>query len=91
MSVCGGKVVKAAATGGKYVKDITISYASSKEDSQKELGDDFVILDQDFNEGKSGSSWIGYTTTDDPEEAIRDIKVELMSGGGTPSQNMRRS
>lgn len=80
MTVSGGKVVKAAAAGGKYVKDIAISYASSKEDAQKELGDDFVILDQDFNKGMSGSSWIGYTTTDDPEEAIRDIKVELMNG-----------
>ncbi|MEE3467068.1 MAG: hypothetical protein VZQ83_01380 [Eubacterium sp.] len=86
MSVCGGKAAKAAAAGGKYVKDITISYASSKEDAQKELGDDFVILDQDFNKGKSGSSWIGYTTTDDPEQAIRDIKVELMSGGYSVSE-----
>ena len=85
--VCGGVRIqgvmpeaKAATDQGKFVKDIAISYASSKDEAQKELGDDYIILDQDFNEGLSGSSWIGYTTTDDPEEAIRDIKAEKMSG-----------
>ena len=88
--VCGGvriqgvtsevKVAKAASDQGKYVKDIVISYASSKEKAEKELGSDYIVLDKNFNDGMSGDSWIGYSTTDDADEAIKDIKAMPMDG-----------
>ncbi len=89
-SACGGiriqgvtpeaKEARAAQSQGKYVRSLAISYASSKEKAQEELGEEYTILDQNFNEGMKGDSWIGYTTTDDPDDAIRDIKVENMTG-----------
>lgn len=88
-SVCGVRIqgvtpevknAKAAEDKGKYVKDIVISYASSKEKAEKELGSDYIVLDKNFNDGMSGNSWIGYTTTDDAGEAIKDIKAMPMDG-----------
>ena len=89
-SVCGGvrihgvtpevKEALAAGNTGKYVKNIMISYASSKEDAEKELGEDYIVLDKNFNDGMSGDSWIGYSTTDDADIAIKDIKAMPMDG-----------
>ncbi len=89
-SVCGGvrihgvtpevKEAQAAGNTGKYVSDIVISYASSKEKAEKELGPDYIVLDKNFNDGMSGNSWIGYTTTDNENEAITDIKAMPMDG-----------
>ena len=89
-SVCGGvrihgvtpevKEAQAAGSTGKYVKDIMISYASTKEKAEQELGSDYIVLDRNFNEGMSGNSWIGYSTTDDEDEAITDIKAMPMDG-----------
>ena len=83
-SVCGGirvqREAKAVESKGKYVKDIVISYASSKEKAEKELGSDYTVLDKNFNDGMSGDSWIGYSTTDDADEAIKDIKAMPMDG-----------
>ena len=90
-SVCGGiriqgvtpevKTAKAAESeGGAFVKDIVISYASSKKKAEQELGPDYIVLDKNFNDGMSGNSWIGYTTTDDEDEAITDIKAMPMDG-----------
>ena len=88
--VCGGvriqgvmpeaKAAKAASDKGKYVKDIVISYASSKEKAEKELGQDYIVLNRNFNDGMSGDAWIGYSTTDNENEAIRDIKAMPMDG-----------
>ena len=84
-SVCGGvhikgvmpqsSVAKAATENKEFVRDVSISYASTRDEAQKELGDEYTIL-----ENKVGESWVGYTTTDDPDMAIRDIKVQSMSG-----------
>ena len=89
-SVCGGvrihgvtpevKEAQAARNTGKYVSDIVISYASSKKKAEQELGSDYIVLDKNFNDGMSGNSWIGYTTTDDEDEAITDIKAMPMDG-----------
>ena len=89
-SVCGGvrihgvtpeaKQSKAAESGGRYVKDIKISYASSKQKAENELGSDYTVLDKNFNEGMSGDSWIGYSTTDDANQALKDIKAMPMDG-----------
>ena len=84
-SVCGGirikgvtpevKETKAASAAEPFIDDIAISYASSREEAQNELGDEYTIL-----ENKVGECWVGYTTTDDQDAAIRDIKVQSMSG-----------
>ncbi len=90
LSVCGdirvpgrsntASVSKAAANTGKYLKDIRISYASSRDAAGEELGEEYTILDRDFNKGKSSPVWIGYSTTDNPDIAITDIKVMDMNG-----------
>ena len=89
-SVCGGvrihgvlpivKEAQAAETTGKYVLDVKISHKSSKEEAEKELGSDYIVLDKDFNDGMSGHSWIGYSTTDNADFAIKDMKVMGMDG-----------
>ena len=89
-SVCGGvrihgvtpdeKEAQAAETTGKYVRDVKISHKSSKEEAENELGSDYIVLDKDFNDGMSGHSWIGYSTTDNADFAIKDMKVMGMDG-----------
>ena len=80
MSVCAGvritteKVSRAAETP-QYVSVIKVSNASDKKGAQKELGDDFTILDTDFGKSAGKHAWIGYQTTDNPNLAITDIKV----------------
>ena len=73
-------VAKAAETQGRYVSDIRISHAATKEEAGKELGEDYTVLDKDFNEGMGSHSWIGYSTTDDADLAITDIKLQRMNG-----------
>ena len=94
-SVCGGVCIHgvtpeakkslAADTTGKYVKDIKISHKSSKDEAEKELGPDYTVLDRNFNKGMSGDSWIGYSTTNDPDLAITDIKAMGMDGNFSES------
>ena len=89
-SVCGGVRIhgvspivneaQAAETTGKYVLDVKISHKSSKEEAENELGSDYIVLDKDFNDGMSGHSWIGYSTTDNADFAIKDMKVMGMDG-----------
>ncbi|MBQ4462915.1 MAG: hypothetical protein II915_00710, partial [Eubacterium sp.] len=79
------KVAKAAETSGRYVADILVSHKESKEEAEKELGEEYTVLDRDFNEGMSGHSWIGYTTTDDADMAIKDLKVMGMDGNYSES------
>ena len=74
------RVARAAESQGKYIQSVRISYASTRDEAQKEFGSEYTVLDYDFNNGMSSHSWIGYTTTDNPEDAIRDIKIEEMSG-----------
>ena len=90
VSVCGGvrihgvtpkvKEAQAAEAQGKYVSSIMISNASSKQNAEKELGDEYTVLDTDFGKSAGTHAWIGYTTSDDPEMAITDIKVMDMEG-----------
>ena len=76
-------VVAHAATENdkEYVSSIVISYSDTYEGAQKELGDEYTVLDKDFNDGMSSHAWIGYSTTDDEDMAITDIKVMNMNGG----------
>ena len=70
------RVARAAESQGKYIQSVRISYASTRDEAQKEFGSEYTVLDYDFNNGMSSHSWIGYTTTDNPEDAIRDIKIK---------------
>lgn len=79
------RISKAAESSGRYVADIMVSHRESKEAAQEELGEEYTILDRDFNEGMSGHSWIGYTTTDDADMAIKDLKVMGMDGNYSES------
>ena len=54
--------------------------SQSREEAQAELGDEYTLMSTNFGQKNNGFTWIGYTTTDNPEYAIRDIKVESMSG-----------
>ncbi len=90
VSVCGGvqihgvtpdmKEAKAAETTGKYISDVRVSHKSSKAEAEQELGPDYTVLDKDFNDGMSGHAWIGYSTTDNADFAITDMKVMGMDG-----------
>ena len=71
---------RAAEIGGKYVSSIVISNKSSKKDAEKELGDEYTVIDADFGKSADTHAWIGYTTTDNEDEAIRDIKAMDMLG-----------
>ena len=89
-TVCGGiriwgvtpdvKEAKAAETTGKYISDVRVSHKSSKAEAEQELGPDYTVLDKDFNDGMSGHAWIGYSTTDNADFAITDMKVMGMDG-----------
>ena len=79
------RISKAAESSGRYVADIMVSHRESKEAAQEELGEEYTILDRDFNEGMSGHSWIGYTTTNDADMAIKDLKVMGMDGNYSES------
>ena len=65
---------------GKYVSSIAVSYASNIENAKKDLGDEYTVIDTDFGKSSSTHAWIGFTTTDDPNMAIRDIQVMDMFG-----------
>ncbi len=83
--VPGAGRVRAAESAGKYISDMVISYADSKEKAEEELGEEYTVLDVDLNNGNSGHTWLGYSTTDDKDMAIRDIKVMDMNGGFSTS------
>lgn len=69
---------------GKYIKDVAIGTRSKKDDALKDLRDNgYQVLDCDLNKGCSKSSnyiYLGYTTTDDPREAITDLLVVRDNG-----------
>ena len=73
------ETAKAAETG-KYISKIVISNQSDKQAAEMELGDEYTVLDTDFGKSADTHAWIGFATTDDPGQAITDIKVMDMYG-----------
>ena len=65
-----------------YVKDLKIIYADSEKDAEKQLPDGYQLVPGNINAetGELGV-YICYSTTDNPDEAITDIKVMHESGG----------
>lgn len=68
-----------------YVKSIKLAQAKTKNEAKAILEEEgYIFLDGNLNEGTDQDGvWIGYTTTDDPNEAIYDMKVMNMKGGFT--------
>ena len=78
-----------AATGnqGKYIKEVILSYGNTEEEAHKWLTDNgYEVLNYNLNEGANDSFsteravYLGYKTTDDPDEAITDMKLMNMRG-----------
>ena len=66
----------------EYIKDIKLIYSNSSDEAKKQLPSGYKLLDGNINAstGREGV-YICYSTTDNPEEAITDIKVMHESGG----------
>ena len=65
-----------------YVEDLKIIYADSEKEAKEQLPDGYQLVPGNINDGTGELGvYICYSTTDDPEEAITDIKVMHESGG----------
>ena len=65
-----------------YVKDLKIIYADSEKEAEEQLPDGYELVPGNINAetGELGV-YICYSTTDNPDEAITDIKVMHENGG----------
>ncbi len=80
--------VPAASSKKTYVKDMIISYGNTANEAKTWLTNNgYEILDYDLNEGADDtfsskrSVYLGYTTTNNAEEAITDMRLMNMKGG----------
>ena len=78
----------AASSKATYIKDVVISYGSTEDEAKNWLTDNgYEVLDYNLNEGADDlisskrAVYLGYTTTEDPEEAVTDMKLMNMKGG----------
>ena len=80
--------VFAASSKQTYIKDVVLSYGKTAAEAKDWLTKNgYEILDYDLNEGAddvfstSRAVYLGYTTTDNAEEAITDMRLMNMKGG----------
>ena len=80
--------VLAASSKKTYIKDVVISYGKTADEAKAWLTDNgYEVLDYDLNEGADDTFstaravYLGYTTTDDADEAITDMRLMNMKGG----------
>ena len=78
----------AASSKATYIKDVIISYGSTEDEAKNWLTENgYEILDYNLNEGADDlisskrAVYLGYTTTEDAEEAVTDMKLMNMKGG----------
>ncbi len=78
----------AASSKATYIKDVVISYGDTEEEAKNWLTENgYEILDNNLNEGADDlisskrAVYLGYTTTNDAEEAITDMRLMNMKGG----------
>ena len=78
----------AASSKATYIKDVVISYGSTEDEAKNWLTENgYEVLDHNLNEGADDlisskrAVYLGYTTTEDPEEAVTDMKLMNMKGG----------
>ncbi len=81
--------VSAASSSGKtYVKEMILSYGNTEDDAKNWLTDNgYTVLNYNLNEG-ADDTWstkravyLGYTTTNDVDEAVTDMRLMNMKGG----------
>ena len=66
----------------RYIRDIKLIYADSVDEAKGQLPEDYSLLENNLNEGTGELGvYICYSTTENPDEAITDIKVMHESGG----------
>ena len=80
--------VFAASSKNTYIKDVVLSYGKTAAEAKDWLTKNgYEILDYDLNEGADDTFstaravYLGYTTTNDAEEAITDMRLMNMKGG----------
>ena len=78
----------AASNQVTYLKDVVLSYGKTADEAKAWLTENgYEILDYDLNEGADDTFstaravYLGYTTTDNAEEAITDMRLMNMKGG----------
>ena len=75
----------ATATSNKkeYIKDVKLVYAESLSEAKKNLPEGYKLLDSDLNKGTGSDNkvYFIYSTTENPDEAVTDIKMMNMKGG----------
>jgi hypothetical protein len=78
----------ATGSGGKYIKEVIISYGDTADEAKAWLTENgYEVLDKNLNEGADDTFstaravYLGYTTTNDANEAITDMKLMNMKGG----------
>ena len=78
----------AASSKKNYIKDVIISYGKTADEAKAWLTDNgYEIFDYDLNKGADDTFstaravYLGYTTTDDANEAVTDMRLMNMKGG----------
>ncbi len=75
-----------------YIGDIIVAIASDGESARNELikrDTKTYVFDQDLSENQSFSTYIGYSLTTDPKEAIKDIRIAPNVGQNQQSNTIR--
>ena len=72
-----------AKTSTLYVKDVKLIYAESIGEAKKHVPEGYKLLEQDLNAGTDTDNgvYFAYATTENPNEAVTDIKMMNMNGG----------
>ncbi len=80
--------VFAASSKKTYIKDVVLSYGKTASEAKAWLTENgYEVLDYDLNEdaddtfSTARAVYLGYTTTDDPEQAVTDMRLMNMKGG----------
>lgn len=72
----------AKGSGGKYVSDVYAAYADNGDSAKKILEEKgYTPVKGDLNEGGKTYVMMGYKTTDNKDDAIRDLAVMNSNGG----------
>ncbi len=82
------EAVKMAVTEGKYLKELRVASADSEDKAKSLLTESgYTVIDQNVNKdadvlmSSKKAVYIGYTTTDNITEAVRDVSLMNTNGG----------
>ena len=66
-----------------YIQDVKLIYADSLQKAKNSVPEGYTLIEEDLNEGTGSSTkvYFAYSTTQNPDEAITDIKMMNMKGG----------